>query len=129
MVAFSFRPRFVEPILAGTKRHTIRAPRRDGRWPVEGDELQLYTGMRTAACKLICRRTCLGTSPIQLVFDDDDPMGEGIISPGSDQWGYASLDAFAVGDGFANWADLKAFWRLTNGVTEEFEGRIVFWRP
>jgi hypothetical protein len=131
MVAYNFKPRFAEPILAGTKRHTIRAARIGRvRHAREGEELQLFTGLRTPACKLIARRRCIGIRKITLLFDDD-PEYEGIISPGFGiaDWGYASLDDFAVGDGFANWGELKAFWRETHRVITEFEGVIIFWQP
>ena len=129
MVAYNFKPQFAPLILAGTKRQTIRAPRYGrSRHAREGERLQLYTGQRTPACKLIAERTCIGTSDITLVFDDDHES-EGIISPGFGiaQWGYASLDEFARGDGFANWAGLKAFWRKEHGSIEMFEGTIIFW--
>jgi hypothetical protein len=132
MVAYSFQPRFVAPILAGTKRQTIRRPRR--RHAREGEEMQLYTGMRTRHCRLICRRTCIGASPITLVFDDNDPdEGEGVIAPGFGigEWGYASLDQFAIGDGFANWAELRAFWREHHADKLDergmWDGHIIFW--
>jgi len=56
MVAYSFKAQFREPILAGTKRQTIRADRK--RHARLGEALQLYTGMRTRQCKLIGRATC-----------------------------------------------------------------------
>ena len=58
MVAYSFKARFAEPILAGTKLHTVRAPRKRDARP--GEELQLYRGMRTRQCALIARKTCAG---------------------------------------------------------------------
>jgi hypothetical protein len=45
VVAYSFRQQFRPPILAGTKRQTIRADRKRHARP--GEQLQLYTGMRT----------------------------------------------------------------------------------
>lgn len=66
MVAYSFKRRFAEPILAGAKRQTIRADRRRHARP--GEELQLYTGMRTKSCRLIARRTCVDIQRVILVF-------------------------------------------------------------
>lgn len=51
MVAYSFHPRFVDAILGGTKRQTIRMHRRRHARP--GEEMQLYAGMRTRHCRLV----------------------------------------------------------------------------
>jgi hypothetical protein len=58
MVAYSFKERFAEPILNGTKGGTIRASRKGplraatGGHAKPGEELQLYTDMRTRNCRL-----------------------------------------------------------------------------
>jgi hypothetical protein len=142
MVAYSFQRRFVNPIRVGLgldplarfppahgpKRHTIRAPRlRDHAR--EGQRLQLYFAQRTQHCFLIAHTVCIGVAPITLVFDSD-PESEGVISPGLGimEWGYASLDAFAVGDGFESWAALRQFWLVERGCDEfAFKGNIIFW--
>jgi hypothetical protein len=140
MVAYSFKRRFVNPIrmglgldplvdfppAAGPKRHTIRGPRVRGH-AREGQQLDLFFAQRTRHCFLIARTFCTGVAPITLVFDNEH---EGVISPGLRiaQWGYGSLDAFAVGDGFANWAELKKFWAVERGCDEfSFKGNIIFW--
>jgi hypothetical protein len=141
MVAFNFEKRFVNSIRKGLglppledfppavsfKRHTIRARRERGE-PKEGDALQLYFGQRTQHCILIGRTVCIGISPLTLMFDDDDES-EGVVSPGFGigQWGYATLDEFAQGDGFPNWRAFRHYWRSEREVTE-FEGSIVFWQ-
>jgi hypothetical protein len=142
MVAYSFQRRFVNPIrvgldldplvdfppAAGPKRHTIRAPRVRGH-AREGQQLDLFFGQRTRRCFLIARAVCIDVAPITLVFDND-PEAEGVISPGLGirQWGYGSLEAFAVGDGFASWAELKKFWVGERGSAEfSFQGNIIFW--
>jgi hypothetical protein len=141
MVAYSFQRRFVNPIRVGLgldplakfpaafgpKRHTIRGPRVRGH-AREGQPLQLYFGQRSPASFLIGRAVCIGIMPVTLVFDDD-PEHEGVISPGFGitQWGFCSLDEFAIGDGFENWAALKNYWRIDRGYTEEFSGSIIFW--
>ncbi len=107
MVAYSFKRRFVEPILAGTKRQTIRAERKRHARP--GEELQLYTGMRTKHCKLIARVMCVGIRPITLVLAEDLP------------------DTFAQRDGFASWDAMKEFWRKEHPGVEEFHGVLIMW--
>lgn len=131
MVAYSFKARFAAPILAGTKTQTIRADRRRHARP--GEELQLYTGMRTKQCKLIRVARCVSVSDVRLRFGDDAMVAE---KAGS-SWGDAHyvarspkhLDAFAMDDGFTNWADMRAFWAKEHPGTEEFEGVLIRWAP
>lgn len=123
MVAYSFQAQFRAPILAGTKRQTVRAPRK--RHAREGEEMQLYTGMRTSACRLIGKAICYDVSHITILFNDQDPEGEGIITPG---FGFAGgIEGFAVADGFASWAELKAFWRKHHPGVDEFDGVLISW--
>lgn len=122
MVAYSFRPRFVEPIQAGTKRQTIRAERKRHARP--GEALQLYTGMRTRHCELIGRAICERVFPVTLLFGDEAEY-EGIIAPG---FGFAGgLDGFARLDGFADWKELRAFWREHHPGIDEFTGVLISW--
>ena len=126
MVAYSFQRRFVEPILAGTKRQTIRADRRRHARP--GEALQLYVGMRTRQCrKIIPDPVCTFIMPISLTFGCSVGV-EGAISPG---FGLpaSDLDAFAVRDGFESWPDLKAFWAEHHPGVERFEGVLIRWEP
>ena len=52
MPALNFQKRFMTAVLDGTKQSTIRAERKDKRKPAEtGENLSLYTGMRTKSCK------------------------------------------------------------------------------
>jgi hypothetical protein len=142
MVAYSFQRRFVNPIrvglgldplahfppAAGAKRHTIRGPRVRGH-AHEGQKLHLFFAQRTKGCFLIARAICVGVSPVKLVFDDN-PESEGVITLGFGlaQWGgYASLDAFAIGDGFADWKALKTYWRVERGYDDGFAGMIILW--
>ena len=119
MVAYSFKARFAEPIIAGTKGGTIRAawkmfdagavrrdgktflrhPRRDtGGHARPGEELQLYTGMRTKHCRLIARKTCVAVQPIRLNFAHEVvTLADHLLTTP------ATLDPFALFDGFASW--------------------------
>jgi hypothetical protein len=65
-VAYSFQRRFVAPILAGTKRQTIRAERKRHARP--GEVVSLYHGMRTRQCFLIAQAPCVDVQPIRLQF-------------------------------------------------------------
>lgn len=120
MVAYSFQRRFSPSIEAGTKDHTIRADRR--RHAKAGEELQLYEGMRTKACRLLGRPPCLLVGPIRLDFD------RGVVECGP--WTYttaAELDHLGRRDGFSDWAEMRAFWAEFHPGATTFSGVIVFW--
>ncbi len=123
MVAYSFQRQFIEPIRSRHKRQTIRADRKRHARP--GEELQLYYAMRTQHCDLIARTVCEAVAPITLLFDDADPEAEGIVLPGLGFPG--GLEGFAQSDGFACWAELKAFWRKHHPGVDEFTGVLVQW--
>lgn len=92
MVAYSFKQRFVAPILSGAKQQTIRAHRKRHAWPEE--EMQLYTGMRTKHCRLIARVTCLSVAPITIDLPDNS-----VTLGGETLRGWDKLDALARRDG------------------------------
>jgi hypothetical protein len=124
MVAYSFQKQFRDPILSGTKRQTIRAVRKS-RHARPGERLQLYTGMRTKYCRLIGTATCQTVSPITINFVKQSvsyEFGQGTttVFPGG-------LDEFARGDGFADWAAMRAFWEKAHGSTTEFNGWLIRW--
>lgn len=127
MVAYSFNPRFVEPIRQGLKTQTIRAHglRRHAR---PGELLQLYTGMRTVHCRLIIPATpCLDTMSIEIDF-----RGDQIARIKTDGLPCLDLDAFAIRDGFSDAADMSAFWRDRHPKTlrSGFFGVVIEWaRP
>lgn len=127
MVAYSFAPRFVEPIRQGLKTQTIRALglRRHAR---PGELLQLYTGMRTQHCKRILPDVpCLEVMSIEIIFIPGAIrriMVDGI--PCLDN------DAFAIRDGFADAVDMWAFWRdhHPEAMKLGFQGVVIEWaRP
>lgn len=123
MVAFSFQKQFAEPIIAGTKRQTIRARAR----AKPGDRLQLYTGMRTKACRKIGDAVCRAIYPIILTIPDHHIRIE--QSPRAIQ--YTSIlqaEAFARMDGFADWAAMAAFFAKHYPGVEVFEGVLHLWR-
>lgn len=121
MVAYSFKGRFAEPILSGSKRQTIRADRKRHARP--GEELQLYTGMRTRSCRLIGRATCLTVSPIEIGFGYPPFVEVHHREAVRDD----ELDHFARADGFADWADLAAFWAAEHPDTPVFSGVLIQW--
>ena len=135
MVAYSFKARFADSILAGSKAQTIRAMgrRRHARL---GDELQLYTGMRTKHCRLIARPTCESVTPVRLTFSRAfGPLSfwiDGVLL------GCDAMERFARADGFGGETapiavlDMTAFWFAAHGrgVDEiDFSGFVIAWQP
>lgn len=118
MAAYNFRPCYVEHILSGRKRHTIRAEgkRRHAR---PGELVQLYTGMRTKACKKIMMDPrCTLVQPIEITKD------WAILIDGY-ELDITEADRLAYADGFETWRDMMEFFndRLP------FKGKLIHWRP
>jgi len=134
MVAYSFKPRFAEPILDGTKTQTIRAngKRRHSR---VGEELQLYTGMRTRNCKLIRRAECIEVLPVRLLFSyKNGPVGFFVDKRQLDT---AEMETFAYADGFGRDGDsavmdMTVFWLKEHGDPKvdmlAFDGALIRWK-
>lgn len=125
MVAYSFKRQFEIPIATGRKRQTIRADRKRHARP--GEELQLYSGMRTKSCRLLGRATCLSVEPV-LLHLGRPAGGHRVLMPSlkhraAGPW----LDAFAQADGFDDWAGLEAFWAAQHPGIEHFEGVLIRW--
>jgi hypothetical protein len=123
MVAYSFKKQFVEPILAKTKRQTVRAGRKRHAHP--GEPLQLYTGMRTKQCRLIGRAVCEIVTPITI-----DQRDHWIYFPmtGVRYTTARDLDFFARLDGFPDWHEMLAFWKKEHPTAIVFSGVLIRWR-
>lgn len=123
MVAYSFQKQFAEPIIAGTKRQTIRARAK----AKPGDRLQLYTGMRTKACRKIGDAVCAETYRISITISEHHIRIEGngrAIHYTSE----IQAEAFARTDGFAGWTDMVAFFSKYHPGVDTFEGILTIWR-
>lgn len=130
MVAYSFNPRFVEPIRQGLKTQTIRAHglRRHAR---PGELLQLYTGMRTQHCKRILPAVpCLAVMRVEISFAF---TGDQLIDRiATDEVRVRDLDAFAIRDGFTDREDMSTFFREIHPTApaKGFTGVLIEWaRP
>lgn len=133
MVAYSFKKRFVNPIKLGLgmrvdhepgsawctpKRQTIRAMGRR-RHVRQGEKLQLYTAMRTKQCQKIGDAQCVYAVPIAIdVMKTKLKFSDFVFD----------VDAFARSDGFADAADMHAFWLKEHGLGK-FEGVLIRWEP
>jgi hypothetical protein len=121
VVAYNFRSRFVDPIIAGTKTQTIRARRKTGHVPI-GGKIQLYSSMRTKQCRKIGEAVCLAQWPIVI-----DVRWAEIKLAGDTIREGPSLHKFARQDGFANWDDMRRFWHIMHGNKQIFEGYLIIW--
>lgn len=119
MVAYSFKQQFVAPILSGAKRQTIRAERKRHARP--GEQIQLYTAMRTKYCTAVGTATCEAVLPITI-----DLLTDRIMTGGTVFRSQANLDDFARVDGFKDWEEMRAFW-LTNHGPDLFLGAVIRW--
>lgn len=134
MVALSFKGQFAGPIVAGTKRQTVRMQRK--RPPRVGEQLQLYTAMRTKHCrKIVPDVPCTEVSLIMITVDENHPDRiAGISLDGVDQFKDHEIERFAVADGFAASEGCSArramgnFWLRHHGPGE-FIGHLIRWEP
>jgi hypothetical protein len=151
---FSFRPRFVNRIRCGLglpdladprfepsegerKMQTIRAERADGRRPKVGDEVILYTGMRTKQCQIVAPRgsaKCIACVDIRIKLQGATVRyialgNEPAPKAGRDTFGefYMSLDHFARRDGFTSIGAMGQFWAAEHPGVEMFNGFLTLW--
>jgi hypothetical protein len=129
MVAYSFKPRFAEPILHGRKRQTIRAVGKR-RHAQPGDQLQLYTGMRTRHCKLIARATCAAVHDVELFFSRHGASE--LFRIDGAPISLTAMASFARLDGFNDVDEMAAFWWQEHrdfaiGAFIAFKGKMIRW--
>lgn len=113
MVSFNFQPDFVDHILSGRKKQTIRQSKRCN----VGDKMHLFTGLRTRNCKRIADVICVKTDycairPSGLTFGD------------ADQW--PNADQFARDDGFMDFQDMLKWFQIKYG-SSCFIGHVHKW--
>jgi len=140
MVAYSYQPMFVPPIERGLKtppgprpkRQTIRA-RGKRRHARPGEELQLYTGMRTKHCRLIGRARCTSVRGIKIAFRKTWRRDWVRIYGGGHKHEIIDrpdiLNGFAQRDGFDDWCALRRFWAQKHKNVRDFEGLLIEWEP
>lgn len=127
MVAYSFQARFCRAVAEGTKRQTIRSPRK--RHARIGEDVQLYFGMRTRYCRLLGRGICTSVAPIAVASDHGHLVvhidGRGLVD--------AELTTFTLLDGFRGVDDFVAFWSANHGMVDNdiwiWRGVLICWAP
>jgi hypothetical protein len=123
MAALSFKGRFVDLILEGSKNQTIRNFR---KYPINpGETLYLYYGMRTKHCKKLKEVICKSVHPIKIT-----KFGIYIKFPETDDafgiWKKViNLNSFAKEDGFVSWEEMKLWWTMTHKLP--FTGQLIQW--
>ena len=149
MGLYNFKARFAAPIRAGKKRHTIRAPRANGREDKPGYMMYLYTGLRTARAERILPDPPVCVKVESIVIRPQYPrLGVQVwVGPFLDsvrnnglrqqlaihypeQEGLELLDAsecelLAHFDGFSSFTEMLSFWE----GKLPFYGHIFHWHP
>lgn len=114
------------------KLQTIRAvgKRRHAR---PGEELQLYTAMRTKSCKLIGRARCRSVDDIIIVFRPKRQRTRALaiesIIVGGKAVPHHLFDLFARADGFETVYAMADFWIRENNPPRRWRGVLVRWEP
>ncbi len=116
-MVLGFKPQFKQPILDGTKIHTIRQdPRR--RWQ-QGKKIHMATGVRTKNYECFREDTCRFNQAIW-IRPTDRTVLVGLCG-GMHLLSEKGVDALAKNDGFNSTED---FWKWFN---KDFNGVIVHW--
>lgn len=128
MAAYNFKLQFVPAIRAGTKKHTIRAERKDGRVPKVGEPLALYSGMRTKQCFRILAANPHCTKVERITIEDLGHSSEGdygtLVCIDGQPLDRSECQALARADGFPDFGRMMLFWR----GRLPFTGNIIHWR-
>ncbi len=116
MVAYNFQAQFAAAVESGEKRQTIRAIGKRIH-AKEGDKLQLYTGMRTKACRKLREAVCHDFCHILIETDK--------IWTFRPQELHTDLDRWAKADGFRDWPAMRDFFEKAHGLP--FKGVMIRW--
>ena len=122
MVAYNFQKQFADDVETGRKRQTIRAGEPRCK---PGDALQLYTGMRSKACRKLRDAVCAEVRPIVIVHDDRMYGGTAIILNRRRLESPADGRSLARADGFENAEQMCRWFEETHGLP--FDGHVVNW--
>jgi hypothetical protein len=125
-MVLGFKKQFVEPILQGTKIHTIRLDL-GGRWK-EGNSIQFATGVRTSDYNEFKTGVCFCVQEIEIIWNRYKVGGvesnvptvtvDGVVLS------YVQVDDLAKNDGFEN---LASFFKWEAWDEKNFSGKIIHW--
>lgn len=121
----AFKPQFVEPILSGSKIHTIRHDQHN-RWR-EGMAIQMATGVRTKNYNCFKKEVCTEVQDVFMTYAYNDLIQ--ISVDGRELFGFDERMAFAQNDGFNTWQDFfKWFYPIIMKSPKEcFTGKLIHW--
>lgn len=119
MVAYSFQERFAPLVEARTKTQTIRALRK--RHARFREPVQLYTGMRTRACRKLA-----DPDPICFSLDDVGIGRDRFWLIGRPDFDAIERDWVARLDGFEDFSEMRDWFGGTYGLP--FRGVMIRWR-
>lgn len=120
-----FKKQFVEPILAGTKKHTIRKDEHS-RWEA-GRKIDMATGVRTKDYNKFAEKTCISIQEIEIKWWHPlpDSFGGSSVQVFIDGKNISHhdhiLDKLIKNDGFN---DRKEFFEW---FSVNFKGKIIHW--
>lgn len=117
MPLLNFKKQFVQKILSGEKKQTIRAMRK--RPFKVGDRLYLYTGCRTKQCKKIGEAVCVKVDKIEMTYKKNKFK----VYKNYYQMCVAEIIDIAQNDGFTG---LKTFFDFFKDRLP-FTGQIIYW--
>jgi hypothetical protein len=119
-MVLGFKQRFVAPILAGTKIHTIRPDIHD-RWR-SGNSIQMATGVRTKEYHQFNKGrpgllTCISRQKIEICYGGILPV---IRIDGRPMFA-ETIEQLCYNDGFENMREFYAWFN------KSFTGKIIHW--
>lgn len=119
MPAYNFQKQFAPAVESGQKRQTIRAlgKRRHAR---SGEHVQLYTGMRTRACRKLLTPDPVCTGNHELVLEGEEKLQAYV-----DGFYVFDMDGFARADGFKDAQEMRDWFKHTHGLP--FKGVLIQW--
>ena len=123
MPALSFQKQFAPKVEAGEKTQTVRAKRKH---PIkDGDNLMLYTGMRTKYCRMLGYGVCKDVSEIQIVWNENHSgrniiINDKVLNP-------EEMERFAMADGFGCFEEFFSFFKAQGGFLTHCATGIVTW--
>lgn len=120
MPAYNFMKEFIDPILNGSKKQTVRLRRKNRTRPAF--PIMLYTGMRTKQCKLIAKSFVTAVKPIKI-----DPQFCAICIDGV-ALGPDEVMNFALSDGFEFVKDFFQF--FSKHYTQDqldYDLEVIYW--
>lgn len=117
-MVIGFKERFVKPILAKSKKHTIRKDSYN-RWKI-GMKMHMATGMRTKKYNQFHEDTCKSIQEIE-IERVSDYLHHTIVKIDGRKLTENEVQQLAWNDGFDNLVD---FWMW---FADGFKGKIIHW--